>query len=77
MNTLQLDLTHYLCPLPLLMAKKALQDPKIKRLILALNLQTDLTDFALFCEAQNLKLSKQKSDSYLKLILEKRPDSPE
>lgn len=59
------------------MAKKALQDPKIKRLILALNLQTDLTDFALFCEAQNLKLSKQKSDSYLKLILEKRPDSPE
>ncbi|QLB16381.1 preprotein translocase subunit TatB [Mannheimia varigena] len=48
-----LDLTGYACPLPLLMAKKAMLDlQKSDSLTLILNKQSSLADFELLAEEQ-------------------------
>ncbi|AHG77684.1 sulfurtransferase TusA family protein [Mannheimia varigena] len=49
-----LDLTGYACPLPLLMAKKAMHDlQKSDSLTLILNKQSSLADFELLAEEQH------------------------
>ncbi|MDY2946740.1 sulfurtransferase TusA family protein [Mannheimia varigena] len=49
-----LDLTGYACPLPLLMAKKAMLDlQKSDSLTLILNKQSSLADFELLAEEQH------------------------
>ncbi|WGE51603.1 sulfurtransferase TusA family protein [Actinobacillus equuli subsp. haemolyticus] len=51
MNQYQLDLTAYSCPLPLLMAKKALvQLPQHATLVIYLNMASSTDDFELLCE---------------------------
>ncbi|AFU18835.1 sulfurtransferase TusA family protein [Actinobacillus suis] len=51
MNLYQLDLMVYSCPLPLLMAKKALaQLPQHATLVISLNMASSADDFELLCE---------------------------
>lgn len=57
-----LDLTGYACPLPLLMAKKAMLDlQKSDSLTLILNKQSSLADFELLAKEQHwlVKLDEQ------------------
>ncbi|WP_386692809.1 MULTISPECIES: sulfurtransferase TusA family protein [unclassified Lonepinella] len=49
----QLDLRQYICPLPLLMAKKALNNlPHNSILTIQLNEQSAVQDFELLCQQQ-------------------------
>lgn len=54
MNLYQLDLTEYGCPLPVLMAKKALaQLSQPSTLVIYLNMASSADDFKLLCEQYN------------------------
>ncbi|WP_423841623.1 sulfurtransferase TusA family protein [Actinobacillus equuli] len=51
MNVYQLDLTAYSCPMPLLIAKKALASlPVHSTLVICINLASSQDDFKLLCE---------------------------
>ncbi|EEX50391.1 sulfurtransferase TusA family protein [Pasteurella dagmatis] len=53
----ELDLTHFTCPIPLLMAKKALANlPQNSQLTLKLASQTSYQDVALLCEKEGYKI---------------------
>ncbi|WP_439240743.1 sulfurtransferase TusA family protein [Lonepinella sp. BR2474] len=53
----QLDLRQYGCPLPLLMAKKALDNlPNNTILTIMLNEQSAVQDFELLCQQQGYQL---------------------
>lgn len=59
----QLDLRSYLCPLPLLMTKKALVHLKQgDRLNVLLNDKSSVADFELLCQQYGYKLRKQKRE---------------
>ena len=70
----QLDLTEFTCPLPLLMAKKALQQLESgATLILLINNISTISDFRLLCEAEGyLLISIEKPTAlYTKLTIQK------
>lgn len=73
MSVYKLDLTHFLCPLPLLMTKKALtQLAAGDELHLYLNQQTSFVDLQLFCQDKGYLLSLVKTPpTYQKLIIYK------
>lgn len=55
-----LDLTSYACPLPLLMAKKAMNDlKKGDSLDILLNKQSSLADFELLAKEQHWQFESQ------------------
>lgn len=58
-----MDLTQYRCPLPLLMAKRALKQLEINdELVLQLNSQSAVQDFRLLCEQLGYNLQQLSSD---------------
>ncbi|MDU8924149.1 sulfurtransferase TusA family protein [Pasteurellaceae bacterium LIM206] len=69
----QLDLTTYLCPLPLLMAKNALSKlEKHDRIEILLNPAGTLRDFELLCEKEGYRfISVEPCDNAVKIIIEK------
>lgn len=71
MQTYQLDLTQYLCPLPLLIVRRILKTyPKPYQLLLILNRESE-ADIHLFCEKEKVIMIKRESeDSFIKLYLE-------
>ncbi|OOH91206.1 hypothetical protein BMT54_02845 [Pasteurellaceae bacterium 15-036681] len=69
----QLDLRQYLCPLPLLMTKKAVKDLVAgDQLEILTNHSVSLRDFELMCEEQSLHLNLQANvaDGY-RILLQK------
>lgn len=70
----QLDLRQYRCPLPLLMAKKALNQLSTnEQLILSLNLESSVQDFELLCEEYGYELAIDPLiDQYHSLAIRKK-----
>lgn len=70
----QLDLRQYRCPLPLLMAKKALNQLSTnEQLILSLNLESSVQDFELLCEEYGYELAIDSLiDQYHSLAIRKK-----
>ena len=63
-----LDLHSYLCPLPLLMTKKALSQLKAgEELIVLLNEQSSLRDFELLCYTMGITLESGEQANQLKM----------
>ncbi len=63
-----LDLQSYLCPLPLLMTKKALSQLKAgEELIVLLNEQSSLRDFELLCYTMGITLERGEQANQLKM----------
>ena len=70
-QTYQLDLTQYLCPLPLLMVRKILKTyPKPYQLLLILNRESE-SDIHLLCEKEKvMTIKKEIEDCFIQLYLE-------
>lgn len=69
----QLDLTSFTCPLPLLMAKKALEQLEQEAtLTLRLNHATSVADFELLCRQKGYRIiSLEKSTALYRLVIRK------
>jgi len=73
-KTYQLDLRQYRCPLPLLMAKKALnQLASNEQLVLLLDLASSVQDIELLCEELGYELFiDSQSEQYHSLQIRKK-----
>lgn len=69
----QLDLTPFTCPLPLLTAKKALEQLEPgATLTLQLNHRSSIADFELLCKEKGYRLiSLEKSTALCRLVIQK------
>lgn len=69
MQNYQLDLTGYLCPLPLLILKRVVRDyVKPYKLIVILNKESE-KDIALFCLEEQIEIIDRLSEQSIRLEL--------
>ncbi|WP_044470739.1 sulfurtransferase TusA family protein [Mannheimia massilioguelmaensis] len=69
----QLDLTQYICPMPVLLTKQALENlPQGHQLIILVNYTSAAKDFELLCKKYNYQLiSVESKQDYQKLLIKK------
>lgn len=71
MKLIQFDLRGYLCPVPLVMARRALKQlPPHTQTLFRLNKQSDIRDFELLCDEMGLVLKeKRESEDEIQLVI--------
>ena len=67
----RLDFRGYMCPMPVLMARRALKQlPPHTQTLFRLNKQSDIRDFELLCEEMGLVLKeKRESEDEIQLVI--------
>ena len=72
----QLDLTQFTCPLPLLTAKKALDQLEQDAILtLQLNHTSSVADFELLCQQKGYRIiSLEKESALYRLVIKKQPE---
>ncbi|EER47534.1 hypothetical protein AM305_07633 [Actinobacillus minor NM305] len=71
MEIRRLDFRGYMCPMPVLMAHRALKQlPPHTQILFRLNKQSDIRDFELLCDEMGLVLKeKRESEDEIQLVI--------